>query len=83
MAERTHTSDVEVHAIYTLNTGESFRANGRCPSTTPFAFAYYNRLATRIIAERDGVRECVYAYDARNQHAVKLCVLGGNGEQLH
>jgi hypothetical protein len=70
------THDADVHAIYTLETGESFRASDahhlKTKTTAAYTFAYYNRLATRIVAERDGVMSQVYIYDARNHHAVKL-----------
>ena len=67
----------DAHAIYTQENGQSFRLSDGCPVTTPpMSFAYYNRLATTVIAERDGVREFVHAYNAKNLHTVKLCMLG-------
>ena len=76
MFSTTTTLATSPHAIYTLSSGTSYR-NGQNSSQTdmPMPIAYYNGLATRILAVRDGTFSHVHAFEARKNGTTRLHTL--------
>jgi hypothetical protein len=61
------------HAIYTLSSGTSYRDGHRELQAVPsMPIAYYNGLATRILAVRDGTSSHVHAFEARKNGTTRL-----------
>jgi hypothetical protein len=66
------------HVIYTQPSGASLRGTdilsvpAASVSTSAPVFLYYNKLASRVIAERDGTLSFLHAHDATQTHTVRV-----------
>ena len=61
------------HAIYTLSSGTSYRDGHHELQAVPsMPIAYYNGLATRILAFRDGTSSHMHAFEARKNGTTRL-----------